>query len=350
MLGRKPQGDRRLAPSAAPGRPREATAPSKKRKWQEELSEEESGSEGKITKADMDAWRKTIAEEERQEQLEREKQEQEERERERRKREREEAEQRRREREEAEALREAEEARKMAEEAETERRRQEEALAPPGPLPPDRPGSLPPGMRAEKMHLYKTTYCKRWEQGNCQFGAACHFAHGERELRGRPPKGSPPGTMSVPLPDELPKPPVPRGLPVVPPPVPPPPAQVVGVHGMAGVHGLAPQQGPGRPGQPTVVPPPSMAPTVVPPPNAAPAVVPPPGAVPVVVPPPGPAAGCLTPPPSPDTPSLPAALTPGLQPQVVQPPTKPQVVQPPKHVSAQPVQAVGAMSLLGPLY
>ena len=33
----------------------------------------------------------------------------------------------------------------------------------------------------------RTSFCKRWEQGNCNFGSACHFAHGERELRGRAP-------------------------------------------------------------------------------------------------------------------------------------------------------------------
>ena len=56
-------------------------------------------------------------------------------------------------------------------------------------------------------------FCKRWEQGNCNFGpgpgrpraprrlrqsfpslqgSACHFAHGERELRGRMPSQSDP--------------------------------------------------------------------------------------------------------------------------------------------------------------
>mmetsp|Transcript_106405 Transcript_106405/g.343273 ORF Transcript_106405/g.343273 Transcript_106405/m.343273 type:complete len:323 (-) Transcript_106405:51-1019(-) len=280
MLGRKPRNDRSLA-STAPGKTRDSKGPSKKRKWQEELSEDDSGSEGKITKADMDAWRATIAQEERQEQLEREKKDREERERARKQKELDEAKQRQREREEAEAQREAEEARKVVEEAESERRRQEEALAPPGPLPPDRPGSLPPGMRAEKMHLYKTTYCKRWEQGNCQFGAACHFAHGERELRGRPPKGSPPGTMSVALPEELQRPlPSRAGAVVVPPPVPPPPVlppQVGSVPGLrgpfsAGFSGIVPQRGPGRP----VVVPPSLSPTAPP----VPTVVPPPSVPP----------------------------------------------------------------------
>lgn len=200
-----------------------ATGNARKRKWQEELSEEEGGGEEKITKADIEAWRKTIAEEEKEEQMEREKQAKEELERERQRKLKEEAAQRKREREEAQALREAEEARKHAEDAENERRRQEDqTLAPPGPLPPDRPGALPPGMRAEKMHLYKTTYCKRWEQGQCQFGAACHFAHGERDLRGRPPKGSPPGTMSTPLPEDVPRarivpPPVQLPMPPIPP-------------------------------------------------------------------------------------------------------------------------------------
>lgn len=215
MLGRKPTGDKRPAKSSAPVQPRSSKESSKKRKWQEELTDEESDAEGKITKDDMDAWRRTIAEEERQEQLEREKQETQEREIARRRREAEEVEQKKKDEEEAVAMRDAEEARRAAEEAEIERRRQEAetAFVPAGPLPFDLPGAMPAGVRQGKEHLYKTMYCKRWEQGNCQFGAACHFAHGERELRGRPPKGSPPGTMSVPLPDEIPKPSPNRGLP-----------------------------------------------------------------------------------------------------------------------------------------
>lgn len=201
----------------------------KKRKWQEEQSED-SDSDGKITKADLDAWKKTVEEEEKQEQLEREKEEREAKELARRRREVAEAEQLRKQEEEAQAHKDAEEARKCAEEVEAERRRQEAATSfiGAGPLPLDVPSVLPAGVRPGKEHLYKTMYCKRWEQGNCQFGAACHFAHGERELRGRPPKGSAPGTMSVSLPESANKLAVGR-VGVV---VPPPSAQQVGLTGL----------------------------------------------------------------------------------------------------------------------
>lgn len=209
MLGRKPQRDKKL-PDAVPattstGEGNKAAA--RKRKWQEEHSDD-SDSEGKITKADLEAWRRTVAEEEKQEQFERDKQERAAKEAERRRRAAAEAEQRLKDEEEAKAHRDAEEARKFAEEAEAERRRQEAATSfiGAGPLPLDVPSVLPAGVRPGKEHLYKTMYCKRWEQGNCQFGAACHFAHGERELRGRPPKGSAPGTMSVALPESANKP------------------------------------------------------------------------------------------------------------------------------------------------
>jgi len=224
MLGRKRTGNK------------DAARTLKKRKWKDELSDDGSESDmGHITKADIDAWRETIQEEERQEQVEREKREREEREARKRKKDAEEAEQRRKEEEERQLLKESEDARKAAEEAEVERQRLEAEVAPPGPLPPDCPDVFPPGMRGDKMHLYKTMFCKRWEQGTCQFGAACHFAHGERELRGRPPKGSPPGTMSVPLPPELSKPVLGQlrvgdgrtllqAASTVPPPPPPPPS------------------------------------------------------------------------------------------------------------------------------
>lgn len=274
MLGRRPNGDgRRLTGTSTARVGKDVGGLSKKRKWQEELSgdEEDCGDDegcSNITKAEMEAWRKTIAEEERQEQLEHERWERREREEEQKKREKEEKEARqRKERENAESEHHAEEAKKAAEE-EAERRKRDN-VAPPGPLPPDLPGSMPPGMRHEKMYLYKTSFCKRWEQGCCQFGAACHFAHGERELRGRPPKGSPAGTMSVQLPQELPKPAlVGRPPTLAPPPPTPPPAA---------------QQGPGRPmgiagfgmlgaaAPPAIVGPPMMSharPIVVPPPMA----------------------------------------------------------------------------------
>mmetsp|Transcript_51830 Transcript_51830/g.143539 ORF Transcript_51830/g.143539 Transcript_51830/m.143539 type:complete len:293 (+) Transcript_51830:135-1013(+) len=240
MLGRKPAKELRAA--AAP-RDSARGAAAKKRKWQEDS--EDSGSEGGITKADLEAWRKTIAEEERQEQLERERQESEARERAEAERERKEAEQRRKEEEEARALREAEEARKAAEAAEAERQRQEAATSfvGAGPLPMDSPAVVSAGVRPGKEHLYKTSYCKRWEQGNCQFGAACHFAHGERELRGRPPKGSAPGTLSVALPEALPK-AAPMPLPI----------RVAGV-----------------PGQPVELPPPAALLQCLPPPPPPPA-------------------------------------------------------------------------------
>merc|ERR1712136_265550 len=122
-------------------------------------------------------------------------------------------------------------------EEEAERRRKEEpvgmsAIAPPGALPPDFPSLLPPGLRMDKAHLYKTTYCKRWESATCQFGAACYFAHGERELRGRPPRGSPPGTMSVPLAGQI-KPPPGEAL------LAGPVSSVPGVSGVPGAPGTA---------------------------------------------------------------------------------------------------------------
>eukprot|EP00439_Symbiodinium_sp_Y106_P084785 s340_g26.t1 len=158
MLGRKPKGDAASKPSAVASK--KSTASTKKRKWQEELSEESDGEAEQIT--------------EKREQMEKDEQERIAREEERRRREAEEETRRKREEEEAKARKEAEEARKAAEEAEQERRRQEEDL-------------IPPGLKPDKAHLYKTSFCKRWEQGNCNFGSACHFAHGERELRGRMP-------------------------------------------------------------------------------------------------------------------------------------------------------------------
>lgn len=37
------------------------------------------------------------------------------------------------------------------------------------------------------IRKYKTELCKNWESGHCRFGAACTFAHGEFELRQKPP-------------------------------------------------------------------------------------------------------------------------------------------------------------------
>merc|ERR1712039_370208 len=102
--------------------------------------------------------------------------------------------------EEAATQKEAEEARKAEVEAQTNRRQEESAVAPPGALPPDEVTAIPPGVKPDKLHLYKTSTCKRWDQGNCHFGSACHFAHGERELRKPPPKGTdPPGVLSPPV-------------------------------------------------------------------------------------------------------------------------------------------------------
>ena len=62
-------------------------------------------------------------------------------------------------------------------------------------LPPwacETPAGSPPMFQKTVQHFCqgwdpepRTSFCKRWEQGNCNFGSACHFAHGERELRGR---------------------------------------------------------------------------------------------------------------------------------------------------------------------
>ncbi|CAE7267817.1 uhpC, partial [Symbiodinium pilosum] len=205
---------------------RKNAASSKKRKWQEELSEESDGEGEQITVEELEKWKETLAEEEKREQMEKEEQERRAREEERRRRAAEEEERRKREQEEAEARKEAEEARKAAEEAEQERRRQEEDLIPPGAHPPDVLGLMPPGLKPDKAHLYKTSFCKRWEQGNCNFGSACHFAHGERELRGRLPSqaGMPgplagvaprPALSSVPcMPVSPPRPPMPPRPPV----------------------------------------------------------------------------------------------------------------------------------------
>merc|ERR1719223_746618 len=218
MLGR------RLRPDA------EKKGGAKRRKWQES---DDGSDEEKISPEEMSAWKAKMREEEKAELEEREKQERELQEKERKLQEAREAEEKRKEEADALALRAVEEAAEVQAALASERRRQEDDIAPPGAHPPDYPGTLPPGLRSDKMHLYKTTYCKRYEQGTCQFGADCHFAHGERELRGRPPKGSPAGTMSVQLPQELPKPAlVGRPPTLAPPPPTPPPAA---------------QQGPGRP-------------------------------------------------------------------------------------------------------
>jgi len=197
MLGRKPKGDARSIVGASSSKPRAAGAAAKKRKWQEN-SDDSSGGEA-VTKEDLEAFRRTVAKEEEQERKEREKKEREEAERLRIQQEKEEAERKRKEEDEAASRKESDEARRVAEELEEERRKHEAStdFVQAGALPMDVTPGHPAGVRAGKEHLYKTSYCKRWEQGNCQFGAACHFAHGERELRGKPPKGSPPGTLST---------------------------------------------------------------------------------------------------------------------------------------------------------
>lgn len=255
MFGRRPQ---RGSASASTSGKAAANSSTKKRKWQE--SEDES-SDDKITAKDMEKWKAAMREEEKQEQMERERQERKEQEAAKRRKKAEAEEKRRKEAEEAQAAREAEEARKNAEAAEAERRKVEQSLpgyATAGPLPLDLPTIVPSGVAPGKEHLYKTSYCKRWEQGNCNFGTACHFAHGERELRGKPPKGSNPGTLSISLPAGIQR-PVPNrlgpdGLPVL-------PAQNAQA---------LPTQSLGR-GMPQVVPPPNSQarpPQVVPPPSA----------------------------------------------------------------------------------
>lgn len=263
MLGRKPRGEQKrpavAATTTAPKSSREGPQ-TKKRKWQEDPSDD-SESEAKITKEDLDAFKKTLEEEEKEEARQREKEERKAKEDEKKQREEREAERLRRTEEEAQASREAEEARKLAEEAAAERRRFEaNSFVGAGPLPLDNPSILPAGVRPGKEHLYKTSYCKRWEQGNCNFGTACHFAHGERELRGRPPKGSVSGSLSVPIPEAVVKPLSSRAL--VPPT--PPPA-------LAAMMPPSAEAGAGTPGgwggpPPGVTPPP---PAVLPPDVAA---------------------------------------------------------------------------------
>lgn len=212
-------------------------AAAKKRKWQEELASD-SEEEAKITKADFEEWSAKMKDEEKRERLEKERQEKEERDRERKRIEAEEAKRKQEEEEESRAQKEASEARKLAEDRENAMRKQE-ALAPPGALPPDVGGIVPPGMNPTKMHLYKTTYCKRWEQGNCNFGAACHFAHGDRDLRGnRPlkPLGASVAGASA--------------ASVLPPPPPP-----VGMHVPAGAPGVPMHLGAMRPPGPGQAPP-----------------------------------------------------------------------------------------------
>jgi len=266
MLGRKPRGEQRRPPVAAATTPAKSSRErpqTKKRKWQEDNSDE-SDSEAKITKEDLDAFKKTLEEEEKEEARQRQKEELKAKEVEKEQREQQEAERQRKTEEEAQAVREAEEARKQAEEAEAERRRFEaNSFVGAGPLPMDNPSILPAGVRPGKEHLYKTSYCKRWEQGTCNFGAACHFAHGERELRGRPPKGSSSGSLSVPFPEVVVKPLSTRALV---PPTPPPPMAMLPPSAEAGAGALSGGWGLGGPLPLGVAPPP---PPVLPPDVAA---------------------------------------------------------------------------------
>lgn len=227
MLGRRQAKD---------SKPAGSKGAAKKRKWQEELDSDSEG-EAKITKADLEAWEATVKQEEEDERKAKEKQEQEEKEKQRKAKEAAEERRKREQDEEDRAQNEAAEARKLAEVLETEARRQD-TLAPPGALPPDvSDGNLPPGMNPAKMHLYKSTYCKRWEQGNCNFGAACHFAHGNRDLRGnrplRPLAPGAPGSAQMTMPG--------GAAHIVPPPAP------VALHVPVGAPGVPAHLGPMRP-------------------------------------------------------------------------------------------------------
>jgi len=39
------------------------------------------------------------------------------------------------------------------------------------------------------IRKYKTELCRNWASGHCEFGPACTFAHGLRELREKPESG-----------------------------------------------------------------------------------------------------------------------------------------------------------------
>lgn len=196
MLGRRP-----TAASSSNTRTSSSTAKNgaKKRKWQESDDEDQ---DEKITKADMEKFKATMREEERQEQLARERHERREKEEAKRRQRAEEEEEKKKREEEAKVLAEAEEAKKKVE---AERKRLENAVggfASGSALPMDDSSVMPAGVHPGKEHLYKTSYCKRWELGSCNFGSACHFAHGQRELRRKAPSGSPQGTLSMPLPQD----------------------------------------------------------------------------------------------------------------------------------------------------
>eukprot|EP00927_Polykrikos_kofoidii_P067349 TRINITY_DN62851_c0_g1_i1.p1 TRINITY_DN62851_c0_g1~~TRINITY_DN62851_c0_g1_i1.p1 ORF type:complete len:343 (+),score=87.30 TRINITY_DN62851_c0_g1_i1:96-1124(+) len=242
MLGRKPRKDganARLVTAIVTVAASDAKlAASKKRKWQESEDEE---SDEKITIDDMEEWKASMREEEMQERMEMDRREREEREAARNRQAAEKQEQQRKEEENAQAVKEVEEARRVAEEAEADRRRQEDSQSGFA-MSLDCPTVLPAGIAPGKEHLYKTSYCKRWEQGNCNFGTACHFAHGERELRGKPPKGSRPGTLSVALPLDVPRPQSSRGVGAVPG-VEDWVVAAAAVGGVGGTHAVAPTTG-----------------------------------------------------------------------------------------------------------
>ena len=46
-------------------------------------------------------------------------------------------------------------------------------------FPPRRPAK-------ESKQKYKTELCRNWDQGFCEFGDRCAFAHGTQELRAKP--------------------------------------------------------------------------------------------------------------------------------------------------------------------
>eukprot|EP00930_Biecheleria_cincta_P088414 TRINITY_DN77645_c0_g1_i1.p1 TRINITY_DN77645_c0_g1~~TRINITY_DN77645_c0_g1_i1.p1 ORF type:complete len:323 (+),score=63.22 TRINITY_DN77645_c0_g1_i1:80-1048(+) len=152
MLGRKPKGDVKITASSSASGRNSSSAANKKRKWQE--SESDDGEREGVTTAELDAWKQTFAEEEKQEKREREKEERRRAKSEKRRREKEEKEEQQRLEKEAQAVKATEE------EAEAERRRQEEFNRKPG-INGGNPNGLP---------------CKHWEQGKCNV-AICNFSH-----------------------------------------------------------------------------------------------------------------------------------------------------------------------------
>ena len=48
-------------------------------------------------------------------------------------------------------------------------------------VPPNEP--IPKSSTISKMQKFKTSICRNFQNGNCQMGEACHFAHGDEDLR-----------------------------------------------------------------------------------------------------------------------------------------------------------------------